>query len=111
MKNISSGCSIKRQKDWNMTQTNERARRLRALIGACAQAVMLVALLVPAAHADTKVRTVSFEYDPATGLLNKETVEPDVANNCLQTVTGYDTLATSKASAPRCARGPAAPSP
>ncbi|MDP2323387.1 MAG: type IV secretion protein Rhs, partial [Gammaproteobacteria bacterium] len=36
-----------------------------------------------AAHADTKTRTTSFDYD-TTGLLSKTTSEPAVPNDCLQ---------------------------
>ncbi|OOG37999.1 hypothetical protein B0B52_16995, partial [Polaromonas sp. A23] len=43
----------------------------------------------PAALADTKVRSSSFEYD-AQGLLIKEVVEPDSPNDCLQTSHSYD---------------------
>ena len=41
------------------------------------------------AQADTKVRVSSFEYD-ASGLLTKEVVEPNSANDCLQTAYVYD---------------------
>jgi RHS repeat-associated protein len=52
-------------------------------------AAVLIALAAHAAQADTKVRASSFEYD-ASGLLTKEVVEPDSANDCLQTSYGYD---------------------
>ncbi len=42
-----------------------------------------------AAQADTKVRITSYEYD-ATGLLTRQVVEPDSANDCLQTTYSYD---------------------
>ena len=41
------------------------------------------------AHSDTLTRTSSFEYD-ASGLLSKEVIEPDSANDCLQTSYTYD---------------------
>ena len=54
-------------------------------------------LLTPSSHAQsttatsTLVRTSSFEYD-ASGLLNKEIVEPDRPNDCLQTSYTHDSL-------------------
>ena len=47
-------------------------------------------------QADTLTRVSSFEYD-ATGLLTKEVIEPDVANNCLQTTYTYDSYGNKSA--------------
>ena len=38
----------------------------------------------------TLTRTSAFAYDPTTGLLTEEIVEPDNQNNCLVTVYGHD---------------------
>jgi RHS repeat-associated protein len=65
----------------------EQERALRG--GMSALLVAFAAWLPLGTHADTKVRTSSFEYD-ATGLLIKEVVEPDSPNDCLQTSYGYD---------------------
>ncbi len=69
--------------------------RLRTLLPApllaSVSAAMVALLLVPmGAHADTQTRSVSFEYDASSGLLTRETVEPDTPNNCLQTTYSYD---------------------
>src|SRR5688500_14593086 len=62
-----------------------------ALRGALAALLIGAAAWLPlAAHADTKVRASSFEYDATTGLLVKEVVEPDSPNDCLQTSYTYD---------------------
>ena len=53
-----------------------------------ALALTLFALSLTA-QADTKVLITSYEYD-ATGLLTKQVVEPDSANDCLQTTYSYD---------------------
>ncbi len=54
---------------------------------------LLLTLLVLSspAQADTKVRTSSFEFN-AAGRLIKETIEPDSANDCLQTSYTYDSF-------------------
>ncbi|MDT7516990.1 hypothetical protein [Rhodoferax mekongensis] len=44
-----------------------------------------------AAHADTKVRTRSYEYT-SQGLLSKEVIEPNSPNDCLQTSYIYDSF-------------------
>jgi YD repeat-containing protein len=44
-----------------------------------------------AAHADTKVRTRSYEYT-SQGLLSKEVIEPNSPNDCLQTSYAYDSF-------------------
>src|SRR5687768_6436915 len=62
-----------------------------ALRGALAALLIGAAAWLPlGAHADTKVRVSSFEYDAATGLLVKEWVEPDSPNDCVQTTHTYD---------------------
>jgi RHS repeat-associated protein len=43
-----------------------------------------------AAHAASATRTSAFEYDPATGLLTKEIVEPDIPSMRLDTAYTYD---------------------
>ena len=48
--------------------------------------------LSTAAQADTKVRTTSYDYEAATGLLSKTTSEPAVPNDCLQVSVLRDTF-------------------
>lgn len=69
----------------NIAQTRKphRLRQLAYLV------IAGLSLLGSQAQADTKVRSSSFEYD-ASGVLNKETVEPDRPNDCLQTSYSYD---------------------
>ena len=46
---------------------------------------------VPAsALAETVTRTSSFDYDAVTGLLTKETIEPDTPDLCVTTTYTYD---------------------
>ena len=53
-------------------------------------AVVTLSALCLSAQADTTVRTTAYEYD-TTGLMTKQVVEPDSANDCLQTAYSYDT--------------------
>jgi YD repeat-containing protein len=70
----------------------QQIRKLQKIHKSVAAITLLAALgWSPAAWADTKVRTSSFEYD-ASGLLSKEVVEPDSPNDCLQTSYTYDTF-------------------
>ncbi|MBE0595096.1 MAG: RHS repeat protein, partial [Gemmatimonadales bacterium] len=55
-----------------------------------ALAVVVGLLGTAAAQAETVIRTVSFEYHATTGLLTKETVEPDDANYRVITTYTYD---------------------
>src|SRR2546425_516669 len=43
-------------------------------------------------QASTQTRTAAFEYDPATGKLVKEIIEPDDSNLCLVTTYTYDSF-------------------
>lgn len=52
----------------------------------------LFVLLHATAQAATATRTSAFEYDPATGLLSKEIVEPNNSNLCVVTTYGYDSF-------------------
>ncbi|HET7831443.1 MAG TPA: RHS repeat-associated core domain-containing protein [Gallionella sp.] len=63
-----------------------RALNLIALI----TAVLGISVMAPAVHAANATRTSSFEYDPATGLLTKEIIEPNDSNLCLVTEYTYD---------------------
>jgi RHS repeat-associated protein len=47
-------------------------------------------MAVPVYAAISATRTSAFEYDPASGLLTKEVIEPDNANLCLVTTYAYD---------------------
>jgi RHS repeat-associated protein len=53
-------------------------------------AVAIGAGAISPARAETATRTSSFEYDPATGLLIDETIEPDQAAFTLKTTYSYD---------------------
>ncbi|GAA6140405.1 RHS repeat-associated core domain-containing protein [Hydrogenophaga sp. 5NK40-0174] len=61
----------------------------RALNWVGAGVLMLATAGVAHAQVSTITRTSSFEYD-ADGLLQKEVVEPDSAQHCLQTTYAYD---------------------
>jgi RHS repeat-associated protein len=50
-------------------------------------------VVAPQSFAASQTRTSAFEYDPATGLLTKEIIEPDNPNLCLVTTYGYDAFA------------------
>jgi YD repeat-containing protein len=52
--------------------------------------LVLLALANGTAYADSATRTSAFEYDPATGLLTKEIIEPDNSALCLVTTYTYD---------------------
>src|SRR6267143_5075432 len=53
-------------------------------------AVAMLGLVTHVALAATQTRTSAFEYDPATGLLTKEIIEPDNSTLCLVTTYVYD---------------------
>lgn len=57
---------------------------LRMVIGLIAVAVYSSAI------AGSQTRTSGFDYDPVTGLLNKEVIEPDSPDLCLATTYTYD---------------------
>lgn len=52
--------------------------------------VLLGSFAASIAHAATLTRTSSFAYDPASGLLTKEVIEPDSSSLCLVTEYVYD---------------------
>src|SRR5262245_13302457 len=56
------------------------------------QAGFVLALLLGAGAAwgASETRTSSFEYDPVTGLVTKEVIEPGDSDLCLVTGYGYD---------------------
>jgi RHS repeat-associated protein len=49
-------------------------------------------MLANAAAADVQTRVSAFDYDPITGLLIREIIEPDNSNQCVVTVNQYDTV-------------------
>lgn len=57
------------------------------------------------AQAATQTRTAAFEYDPVSGLLTKEIVEPDNSNLCLVTTYTYDTYGNKSGSTTRNCNG------
>src|SRR5713226_3056150 len=52
--------------------------------------VATLGLMTQVGLAATQTRTSAFEYDPATGLLTKEIIEPDNSSLCLVTTYVYD---------------------
>ncbi|MDO9420107.1 MAG: hypothetical protein Q7T66_05525 [Herminiimonas sp.] len=61
------------------------------LIGRPVLSALLLSMLVHSSvYAVTATRTSAFEYDPATGLLIKEIVEPDIPQMRLETSYVYD---------------------
>ncbi len=57
------------------------------------RALLIVAVTIIAtsnAFADSQTRTYKFEYDPATGFLTKQIIEPGSPDLCLVTVYTYD---------------------
>jgi RHS repeat-associated protein len=64
---------------------NSKQQAIRAAL-----AVLFAIMLVPSAHSETLTRTTAFEYDPVTGSLIREVVEPDNSNLCLVTIYTYD---------------------
>lgn len=64
------------------------AARLR-----CALALVIAGMTAAVAQAQTSTTTTRvsrFEYNTSTGLLNKEVVEPDTPNSCVETVYAHD---------------------
>jgi RHS repeat-associated protein len=54
-------------------------------------ATVLIGLFIATSvYATSATRTSAFEYDPVTGLLTKEIIEPDNSNLCLVTTYTYD---------------------
>jgi len=56
------------------------------------RALLIAAAIVaiPNAFADSQTRTYKFEYDPVTGFLTKQIIEPGSPDLCLVTVYAYD---------------------
>ena len=69
-------------------QTPQNALRLIAL------AMMLLSLIQPAAADQVITTTTAYAYDPTTGLMTKQTTEPDSADPLIkvETVFGYDSF-------------------
>jgi RHS repeat-associated protein len=66
------------------------------------RALLAIALCVcglSSAQAARQTRTSSFDYDGVTGLLIRETIEPDQPNLCLTTTYTYDTYGNKQAAA------------
>src|SRR5258706_4799540 len=55
-------------------------------------ALIALGLMAFGAKAATPTRTAAFEYDPTTGLLTKEIIEPDTPTLCLVTTYVYDSF-------------------
>ena len=60
------------------------------LLALLALAPLLMGVSLPEAQAATAVRASSFSYDPASGLLIKEVIEPGNSQLCLVTEYSYD---------------------
>lgn len=69
-------------------------------------AVLCLGLLSPVAvRAASQTRTASFEYDPASGLLLKDIVEPDDSSLCRVTTYRYDAYGNKVESTTRACNG------
>lgn len=68
-------------------------------------------MLPPDAQADTQTRVSAFEYDPVSGLLTKEIIEPDDPNLCLVTTHSYDSYGNQIGSTTRNCSGAAGSHP
>jgi RHS repeat-associated protein len=62
-------------------------------------------------YADTQTRASAFEYDPVSGLLTKEIIEPDDPNLCLVTTYTYDAFGNKTAATTRNCNGSAGSHP
>ena len=73
------------QPQWN--------KHLLATLVTIATLITLITLVAttPPAQAASVTRSSAFEYDPASGLLTKEIIEPDNPQLCLTTTYTYDT--------------------
>ena len=82
----------------------ESVRRGRLSLAVALSGLLFGGLLATEpVRAETIVRASSFEYT-AAGLLNKEVIEPDSPNDCLQTTYGYDNFGNkTSASSSACA--------
>jgi len=58
-------------------------------------------------YADTQTRTSAFDYDPVSGLLTKEIIEPDDPNLCLVTTYVYDAYGNKTSATTRNCNGSA----
>jgi len=68
-------------------------------------------LLTTLAHADTATRTSAFEYDPVSGLLTKEIIEPGNSDLCLVTEYTYDAYGNKISATTRNCNGSAGSNP
>src|SRR5713101_5663057 len=68
-------------------------------------AVAMLGLVTHMALAATQTRTSAFEYDPATGLLTKEIIEPGDPNLCLVTTYIYDAYGNKNSATTRNCNG------
>src|SRR5664279_2542081 len=68
------------------------AMAVRHSVAAILLSALFITVSVSPVHAATQTRTSSFAYDPATGLLLKETIEPDTGALCQVTEYTRDTF-------------------
>jgi hypothetical protein len=92
-------------------QVCDLVRRVRATLPGLLSACLLWAVLNPGAHAATETRTSAFEYDPVSGLLIKEIVEPGDSTLCLVTTYSYDGFGNKTGSTTRNCNGSAGSHP
>jgi RHS repeat-associated protein len=82
-----------------------------AMASLCA-AVTACALFASAAHAAPQItRTSSFDYDPVSGLLIKEVIEPNSPDHCLVTTYLHDSYGRRRSATTRNCNGSAAAFP
>lgn len=76
---------VTRLKQWiAQTATQCNKKRIMSILG------LILLSYLPLSYADTQTRVSAFEYDPASGLLVKEIIEPDDPAHCLVTAYTYD---------------------
>jgi len=76
-----------------------------------ASLVLLLMAFTGSAQASSLTRTSAFDYDPSTGLLNKEIIEPGDSTLCVVTTYGRDAWGNKTSSTARNCNGSAGSSP
>lgn len=86
---VKQGAVLKSRKVTTNTYATANVSGSNWILGRLARASVLSSSADSPASGNNLTRTSSFEYD-ASGLLTKETVEPNRPQDCLQTTTTYD---------------------
>jgi RHS repeat-associated protein len=91
-----------------LTQIADQQHRTTLLTSLLA---LIIFTHIQSGYADTQTRASAFEYDPVSGLLTKEIIEPDDPNLCLVTTYTYDTFGNKTAATTRNCNGSAGSHP